>query len=106
MEFRGRSVVITGASGGIGSVTSRLFAEEGANITVNYFSSAERAEETVDAARSYGVEAFSVKADVANPKDVASMIKETMRKFGRIDVLVNNAAEHPPPMFDFEDPDW
>lgn len=106
MRFKGKSIIVTGASGGIGSETVRLFAEEGANITVNYFSSPKKAEMTVAVARSYGVEAFSVQADVSNPKDVASMIEKSIAKHGRIDVLVNNSAKHPPPMFDFENPDW
>jgi len=106
MSFKGKSVIITGASGGIGSETARLFAEKGANITVNYFSSPEKAEKTAKTVRSLGAKAFSIKADVSNPGDASLMIKDTMEKFGRIDVLVNNAAKHPPPLFDFEKPDW
>jgi len=106
MTFGGRSVIITGASGGIGRETARLFAERGANITVNYFSSPEKAKKTVKAVNSLGAEALSLKADVSSPEDVSSMIKTTLDKFGRIDVLVNNAAKHPPPLFDFEKPDW
>ena len=106
MRFKGKSIIVTGASGGIGSETVRLFAEEGANITVNYFSSPRKAEKTVAVARSHGVEAFSVQADVSNPKDVASMMERSIGKHGRIDVLVNNSAKHPPPMFEFEKPDW
>lgn len=106
MGFKGKSVIITGASGGIGSDAVRLFAEKGANITVNYFSSPERAERTVSAVRDLGAEAFFFKADVSDPREVSSMVKETVSRFGRIDVLVNNAAKHPPPVFDFEKPDW
>jgi 3-oxoacyl-[acyl-carrier protein] reductase len=106
MGFEGKSIIITGASGGIGSETACLFAEKGANITVNYFSSSEKAEKTVKTVRSLGAEAFSFRADVSNPEEVALMIKETVKKFRRIDVLVNNAAKHPPPFFDFEKPDW
>ncbi len=106
MSFEGKSVVITGASGGIGSETARLFAEKGAFIVVNYFSSPKKAEKTLKTAHDLGANAFSFKADVSNPKEVSSMIRETLKKFGQIDVLVNNAARHPPPMFDFEKPDW
>lgn len=106
MKFKGKSVIITGASGGIGSETARLFAKKGANITVNYFSSPEKGENTVKTVHDLGTEAFSFRADVSNPKEVDSMIKATMDVFGRIDVLVNNAAKHPPPMFDFDKPEW
>jgi 3-oxoacyl-[acyl-carrier protein] reductase len=106
MKFKEKSVIITGASGGIGSETARLFGREGANLTVNYFSSLEKAERTVKMVKSLGAEAFSFKADVSNPKEASLMIKETANRFGRIDVLVNNAARHPPPLFDFDKPDW
>ena len=106
MSFEGKSVLITGASGGIGSETARLFAENGANITVNYFSSPEKAKNTVRTLHNLSVDAFDFRADVSDPKEVSLMIKETVDKFGRIDVLVNNAAKHPPPMFDFDKPDW
>jgi len=106
MNFKGKSIIITGASGGIGRETARLFAEKGADVTVNYFSSPEKAQKTVDTIRELGVEAFSFRADVSDPKEVSLMIKETVRRFGKIDVLVNNAAKHPPPFFDFAKPDW
>jgi 3-oxoacyl-[acyl-carrier protein] reductase len=106
LDFVGKSIVITGARGGIGSQTAHLFAEEGANIVVNYFSSAQRAERTLKDARGLGVEAFSFKADVSDPPQVSSMMEETVKRFGTIDVLVNNAARHPPPVFDFDRPDW
>ena len=106
MRFRGKSVIITGASGGIGSETARLFANEGANITVNYFSSPEKAEKTVKIVKGFGAEAFSFKADVSDPGEVLAMMKEAVMRFGRIDILVNNAAKHPPPMFDLDKPDW
>jgi 3-oxoacyl-[acyl-carrier protein] reductase len=106
MSFRGKSIIVTGASGGIGSETARLFAEKGANVTVNYFSSPEKAEKVVKTVCELDVEAFSFRADVSDPKEASLMIKETVRRFGKIDVLVNNAARHPPPLFDFAKPDW
>lgn len=106
MNFTGKTVIITGASGGIGGETARLFAEGGAQIVVNYYSSPEKAEQTVHRIRELGSQAFSLAADVSNREEVASMMEATLDRFGRIDVLVNNAASHPPPMFDFVKPDW
>jgi 3-oxoacyl-[acyl-carrier protein] reductase len=105
-DFNGKSVIITGASGGIGCETACKFAEGGANVAVNYFSSPEKAQRTVGAVRKLGTEAFSFRADVSNPEEVSSMIRETVNRFDRIDVLVNNAAKHPPPIFDLDKPDW
>lgn len=71
MKFKGNSILITGASGGIGSETARLFAKEGANITVTYFSSPKRAEKTVKLVQNLGQEAFAFKVDVSEPKEVS-----------------------------------
>lgn len=106
MIFKNKVVLITGASGGIGSQTARLFAKNGANIVVNYFSSIKKAEETMKLIQKLGVEAIKIKADVSNPVEVESMINKTIEKFGKIDVLINNASKHPPPIFNFQNPDW
>lgn len=106
MSFKDRVVLITGGSGGIGGETAKLFAENGANIVVNYFSNANKAGSIVKDVRNKGVKGFKVKADVSDPKQVKDMVNKTITAFGRLDVLVNNAALHPPPMFDFNEPDW
>ena len=106
MHFKGKVVLITGASGGIGSETARLFAEYGANIIVNYFSSPVKAKNTLNIVKDLGVEVIDIKADISNPNEVKSMIDKTIDKFGKIDVLVNNASKHPPPIFNFQKPDW
>jgi 3-oxoacyl-[acyl-carrier protein] reductase len=106
LMFEGKTVVITGASGGIGSETAHLFAREGANVVVNYFSSQEKAEKTVEDVEEAGSEALAFKADVSVPEEVRAMMEAAVERFGRIDVLVNCAAKHPPPMFNFNEPDW
>lgn len=106
LSFNGKTVIITGASGGIGSEVAYLFAKHGAKITVNYFSSKEKAQKIVKIIQNVGAEAFVFKADVSNPNEVSLMIEKAMKRFGRIDVLVNNSSQHPPPMFDFNKPDW
>ncbi|MGD2251205.1 MAG: SDR family oxidoreductase [Candidatus Methanofastidiosia archaeon] len=106
MNSHKKSVIITGASGGIGSKTAFLFSKNGFAVTVNYNTSSEKADKIVQSIRQSGGEALSYKADVSNPEEVSLLIAETVNTFGRIDVLVNNAALHPPPVFDFENPDW
>ena len=106
MSFEDKTVLITGASGGIGSETARLFAREEANIVVNYLSSPEKAKETVRDVGEMGSKAFAYKADVSDPEQVRTMMEAAHERFGGIDVLVNCAAQHPPPMFDLDNPDW
>jgi 3-oxoacyl-[acyl-carrier protein] reductase len=106
MSFEGKTTLITGASGGIGSETARLFARGGANIVSNYLSSLEKAEMTVRDVEEIGSKAFAYKADVSDPEQVRAMMEAAHERFGGIDVLVNCAAQHPPPMFDLDYPDW
>jgi 3-oxoacyl-[acyl-carrier protein] reductase len=106
MSTKDRTILITGASGGIGSETARRFAEGGANIVVAYNASPEKAEQTVRDVKALGCEALAVRADVSEPDEVSVMVASATDRFGQIDVLVNCAAVHPPPMFDFEKPDW
>jgi 3-oxoacyl-[acyl-carrier protein] reductase len=106
MSLRGKTVIVTGASGGIGGETALRFAHEGANIAACYFSEPDHAKKTVRAVHENGCEAYAIKVDVSEPGEVKAMIEDVQDRFGRTDVLVNCAAKHPPPMFDFDQPDW
>lgn len=106
MSFKGKVALITGASGGIGGETARLFAKRGANIIINYHSSPAKAKDILNKVKDLGVEAIDIKTDISNPNEVQNMIDKTINKFGKIDVLVNNASKHPPPIFNFHKPDW
>jgi 3-oxoacyl-[acyl-carrier protein] reductase len=106
MSFEGKTIVITGASGGIGGETARLFARGGANIIVNYLTREEEAERTVEGCRKASGDAFAFRADVSNPNEVKALMDAAVEMYGRIDVLINCAAAHPPPVFDFSNPDW
>ena len=84
--------LITGATRGIGKEIALELAANGFNIAVNYRSEQEEKENLKHEIESYQVTCEFVKADVANFEECEAMVKETIEKFGRIDVLVNNAG--------------
>ena len=84
--------IVTGGSRGIGRATAIALATEGAKVVVNYARSSDAAEEVVAEITSAGGEAIAIGADVSQAEDVDSLIKQTLEKFSRIDVLVNNAG--------------
>lgn len=92
MRLEGKSVLVTGASRGIGREIALEMARQGANVAVNYSGSEAKANETVDEIKAMGRDAFAVQCDVSNPESVGAMVKETIDRFGKLDVLVNNAG--------------
>lgn len=86
-------VLITGASGGIGTALCVAFAQTGRNIAVHYNKNRKKAENLVSVLRdSYGVNAIAVQADVAVRESVNAMFDEIDSEFGGIDILINNAG--------------
>lgn len=92
MILDGKKALVTGASKGIGKAIALKLASLGADVAVNYSSSAEKAEETVKEIAALGRETFSIKADVSDFNEASEMIKSVEKKFSRIDILVNNAG--------------
>lgn len=87
-----KTVIITGSSKGIGAATAIYFAQRGYNVVINYNDSFEAANILYRSLSSNGYSVMLQKANVANKLDVDLMIKETLYKFGSIDVLINNAG--------------
>ena len=87
--------LVTGASRGIGRAIAVELASAGYDIVVNFVSRPEAAEETAALIADEGRETLLAQADISSTEDRASMIEETRSRFGRIDVLVNNAALAP-----------
>ena len=91
-QLRDRVALVTGASRGIGRATALALATQGAKVVVNYARSSAAADEVVTEINTAGGEAIALQADVSQVEQVDKLIKETKDKFGRIDVLVNNAG--------------
>ena len=91
MEER-KVVLITGGSRGIGKSIALKYAEEGYNIVINYISSKTDVTELEKEFNEKGVRSLILRADVSNTDEVDNLVKKAIEKFGRIDVLVNNAG--------------
>ncbi|NDJ18477.1 3-oxoacyl-[acyl-carrier-protein] reductase [Myxacorys almedinensis] len=91
-QLQGKVAIVTGASRGIGRATAIALATEGAQVVVNYASSSSAAETVVEDITALGGDAIAIAADVSNADQVEALIASTLEKWGRIDVLVNNAG--------------
>jgi 3-oxoacyl-[acyl-carrier protein] reductase len=100
LDLSGKTVVITGASRGIGAETARRMAAAGGRVIINY----RRSEAEADAlVREIGEQAIAVRADITDPAALEAMIDDVVSRFGAIDVLVNNAAVFEYNPFDGDD---
>jgi 3-oxoacyl-[acyl-carrier protein] reductase len=91
-DLRGKAVLITGASTGIGAAAARAFGRNGARVAVNFNASVDEAEEVASAIRASGGEALLVQGDVTRAEAAAEIVQQTVQAFGRLDILVNNAG--------------
>jgi glucose 1-dehydrogenase len=92
MRLQGKTAVVTGAGTGIGQAIAVGFAQEGANVVVDYVGNASVAEETMGKISAIGGKAIAIAADVSNPDQVNALVQETVAAFGRLDIFVNNAG--------------
>ena len=94
-SLAGRIALVTGGSRGVGAATSKLLAARGANVIVNYFKNKDAADKVVEEinkeARGTEGYAIAIQADVTKLTQVEYMVGEAIQRYGRIDILVNNA---------------
>lgn len=92
MRLEGKVAIITGAATGIGQGIAERFAQEGASVVVDYVGKPDAPKETEEAIKSKGGRTIAIEADVSNPQQVQNLIAATVKEFGRLDIVVNNAG--------------
>ncbi len=88
----GQKALVTGANSGIGKGVAKELAKAGADVVINYVVNPDSANELVDELKKEGVNSFAFKADVSNEDEVIKMFEETIKQFGTVDILINNAG--------------
>ncbi len=92
MNLKDKVAIVTGSSSGVGAATARLLASKGCRVVINYAHSKDAAGSVAGECEAYGVETLICRADVADDDDCKSMVDQALAKWGRLDVLVNNAG--------------
>lgn len=100
MKFSNQTILVTGASRGIGAAIAKAFAAEGAFVVVNYLRNEAAAAGVVDACRALGGDALAIAADVTSEQQVNAMMEQIINATGRLDAVINNAFA--PYVFDTE----
>lgn len=110
MRLENKVAIVTGAATGIGQAIALQFAREGAAVAVDYVGKPGTADDTIHQMgkiKDWGGKALAVNADISNPDQVADLVKQTVDKFGRLDIFVNNAGiETKHPIQDFPFNEW
>ncbi|MXU65119.1 SDR family NAD(P)-dependent oxidoreductase [Oceanomicrobium pacificus] len=92
MNLKGKTAIVTGGGRDIGRACVMALAEAGANVAINYHSSAEGAESAVAEITAKGGKAFAMKGDMTNPDDVNALVDRAASELGGVDILVNNTG--------------
>lgn len=91
-RLQGKVAVITGGDSGIGKAVAIAFAREGADVCLSYLNEQEDVRETLEHIQAAGRKGFAIEGDISKPEHCKSVIQKTVDRFGKIDILVNNAA--------------
>ncbi|UCG44497.1 MAG: 3-oxoacyl-ACP reductase FabG [candidate division WOR-3 bacterium] len=92
MDLKGQTALVTGGSRGLGRAAAEMLALAGADVAISYRSNRDVADDVATRCAEHGVRAFAFKAEMSNPGEVSSLMRRTLRQFGRLDILVCNAG--------------
>ena len=95
-KLKGKIALITGGDSGIGRAVAIAFAEQGADVVISYLNEDKDAEETGAMVAKFGRKAKLIKGDVSENSHCQYIVKETIAEYGKLDIVVNNAAQHYP----------
>ena len=103
MKLSGKVAIITGGSRGIGKATAKMFVQEGAYVTITAKDPSRLEKAAIDIGNAY-----AIPGDIRNENDVKNVVKKTVDKFGKIDILINNAGVFPQvkPLHQISDKEW
>ena len=90
--LKGKTALVTGGSRGLGAATAEALADQGADVAISYVASADKAEAVVATLKAKGVRALAVQSDQADVAAAKPLIEKVTAHFGKLDILVNNAA--------------
>ncbi|GAA6618548.1 SDR family NAD(P)-dependent oxidoreductase [Scytonema sp. NUACC26] len=90
--LQGKVAIVTGSSHGIGRAIAERLGRDGAKVVVTYAGHQDKEEEVISAIEASGSEAIAVQVNVREIEDVRSLFRKTLDRFGKLDILVNNAA--------------
>ncbi|WP_337970409.1 SDR family NAD(P)-dependent oxidoreductase, partial [Virgibacillus salexigens] len=91
-KLKGKAALITGGDSGIGRADAILYAKEGANVAISYLDEHQDAEETKQLVEAEGAQCILLPGDIKNSDHCVELVEKTVGAFGKINILVNNAA--------------
>lgn len=107
MSLKGKTAIITGSTSGIGLGIAQGFAKEGINLVINGFGNAYEIEKERSQLEAMGIKAVYNGADMTKPDEIVAMVEDTVKDFGSIDIVVNNAGiQNVQPVEEFPSEKW